>query len=54
MGSSSLPAYANPEYNLIVTANNISVELENEIMVVHKVCTSTFHVLNVLIILVHT
>lgn len=38
MGSSSLPAYANPEYNLIVTANNLSVELENEIMVVHKVC----------------
>jgi len=37
MGSSSLPAYANPEYNLIVTANNLSVELENEIMVVHKV-----------------
>ena len=39
MGSSSLPAYANPEYNLIVTANNLSVELENEIMVVHKVCS---------------
>ncbi|KIM33323.1 hypothetical protein M408DRAFT_326083 [Serendipita vermifera MAFF 305830] len=36
MASSSLPAFANPEYNLIVTANNLSVELENEIMVVHK------------------
>jgi U4/U6 small nuclear ribonucleoprotein PRP31 len=43
MGSSSLPAYANPEYNLIVTANNLSVELENEIMVVHKVFTSSFY-----------
>ncbi len=32
-----LPAHANPEYSLIVTANNLSVELENEIMVVHKV-----------------
>jgi U4/U6 small nuclear ribonucleoprotein PRP31 len=42
MGSSSLPAYANPEYNLIVTANNLSVELENEIMVVHKVFARPF------------
>jgi U4/U6 small nuclear ribonucleoprotein PRP31 len=32
-----LPAHANPEYSLIVTANNLSVELENEIMIVHKV-----------------
>lgn len=32
-----LPAHANPEYSLTVTANNLSVELENEIMIVHKV-----------------
>ena len=32
-----LPAHANPEYSLIVTANNLSVDLENEIMIVHKV-----------------
>jgi len=32
-----LPAHANPEYSLIVIANNLSVELENEIMIVHKV-----------------
>jgi U4/U6 small nuclear ribonucleoprotein PRP31 len=37
MSTATLPAYANPEYNLIVTANNLSVELENEIMLVHKV-----------------
>jgi U4/U6 small nuclear ribonucleoprotein PRP31 len=37
MSTTTLPAYANPEYNLIVTANNLSVELENEIMLVHKV-----------------
>lgn len=36
MSTASLPAYANPEYNLIVSANNLSVELENEIMLVNK------------------
>jgi U4/U6 small nuclear ribonucleoprotein PRP31 len=32
----SLPAHENPEYNLIVAANNLSVDIDNEIMVVHK------------------
>ncbi|KAH9947310.1 Nop domain-containing protein [Amylocystis lapponica] len=32
----SLPAHSNPEYNLIVQANNLSVDVDNEIMVVHK------------------
>ncbi|CAK5263073.1 unnamed protein product, partial [Mycena citricolor] len=32
----ALPAHLNPEYTLIVQANNLSVELDNEIMVVHK------------------
>lgn len=31
------PTHSNPEYNLIVTANNLSVDVDNEIMVVHKV-----------------
>jgi len=30
------PAYSNPEYNVIVQANNLSVDIENEILVVHK------------------
>lgn len=33
----ALPTHSNPEYNLIVTANNLSVDVDNEIMVVHKV-----------------
>lgn len=33
----SMPAHSNPEYNLIVQANNLSVDVDNEIMVVHKV-----------------
>lgn len=33
----SLPAHENPEYPLIVAANNLSVDIDNEIMVVHKV-----------------
>jgi U4/U6 small nuclear ribonucleoprotein PRP31 len=37
MSTASLPAYANPEYTLIITANNLSVELENETLLVHKV-----------------
>lgn len=32
----SLPANENPEYSLIVSANNLSVDVENEILIVHK------------------
>ncbi|KAH7887893.1 hypothetical protein F5I97DRAFT_1926304 [Phlebopus sp. FC_14] len=32
----SLPAHLNPEYSLIVQANNLSVDVDNEILVVHK------------------
>jgi U4/U6 small nuclear ribonucleoprotein PRP31 len=32
----SLPSQENPEYSLIVAANNLSVEVDNEILVVHK------------------
>ncbi|KAA1466266.1 Nop domain-containing protein [Dentipellis sp. KUC8613] len=32
----SQPAHSNPEYNLIVQANNLSVDVDNEILVVHK------------------
>lgn len=31
------PVEENPEYSLIVSANNISVEIENELLIVHKV-----------------
>ncbi|KAN0097749.1 hypothetical protein V8E55_002195 [Tylopilus felleus] len=31
-----LPAHLNPEYTLIVQANNLSVDVDNEILVVHK------------------
>ncbi|PFH52519.1 hypothetical protein AMATHDRAFT_74007 [Amanita thiersii Skay4041] len=34
--SMALPAHMNPEYNLIVQANNLSVDVDNEILVVHK------------------
>ncbi|KIK70402.1 hypothetical protein GYMLUDRAFT_32409 [Collybiopsis luxurians FD-317 M1] len=34
--SMALPAHMNPEYNVIVQANNLSVDLDNEILVVHK------------------
>jgi U4/U6 small nuclear ribonucleoprotein PRP31 len=34
--SITLPAYMNPEYNLIVQANNLSVDVDNEILLVHK------------------
>lgn len=37
----ALPAHLNPEYNVIVQANNLSVDVDNEILVVHKVRTST-------------
>jgi U4/U6 small nuclear ribonucleoprotein PRP31 len=33
----ALPAHENPEYALIVLANNLSVDVDNEILVVHKV-----------------
>lgn len=33
----SMPVHSNPEYNLIVQANNLSVDVDNEILVVHKV-----------------
>jgi len=32
----ALPAHLNPEYTLIVQANNLSVEVDNEIMIVNK------------------
>ncbi|KAF8211302.1 hypothetical protein K438DRAFT_1807082 [Mycena galopus ATCC 62051] len=32
----ALPAHLNPEYTLIVQANNLSVDVDNEILVVHK------------------
>ncbi|KAH8988625.1 Nop domain-containing protein [Lactarius akahatsu] len=32
----SLPVHSNPEYNVIVQANNLSVDVDNEILVVHK------------------
>ncbi|KAF9057735.1 hypothetical protein BJ165DRAFT_1538844 [Panaeolus papilionaceus] len=32
----ALPAHLNPEYSVIVQANNLAVEVDNEIMVVHK------------------
>ncbi|KAF9246927.1 hypothetical protein BU15DRAFT_84523 [Melanogaster broomeanus] len=32
----SLPAHLNPEYTLIVHANNLSVDVDNEILLVHK------------------
>lgn len=35
----SLPAHMNPEYTLIVQANNLAVDVDNEIMLVHKAIT---------------
>lgn len=32
-----LPAHSNPEYNVIVQANNLSVDVDNEILIVNKV-----------------
>lgn len=32
-----MPVHSNPEYNVIVQANNLSVDVDNEILVVHKV-----------------
>jgi hypothetical protein len=45
----SLPAHLNPEYTLIVQANNLSVDVDNEILVVHKVwfvVTGVYYPLN--------
>lgn len=36
MSSTSGPLEENPEYHLVVTANNMSVEVDNEILLVHK------------------
>jgi hypothetical protein len=38
----SMPVHSNPEYNVIVQANNLSVDVDNEILVVHKVSISSF------------
>jgi U4/U6 small nuclear ribonucleoprotein PRP31 len=35
----ALPTHSNPEYQLIVQANNLSVDVDNEILVVNKVCS---------------
>ena len=35
----SMPVHSNPEYNVIVQANNLSVDVDNEILVVHKATT---------------
>lgn len=37
----ALPAHENPEYALIVSANNLSVDVDNEILIVHKVRSLT-------------
>ncbi|KAF9519195.1 hypothetical protein BS47DRAFT_1370810 [Hydnum rufescens UP504] len=39
----SLPSQENPEYSLIVAANNLSVEVDNEILVVHKFIRDHYH-----------
>ncbi|KAG6832953.1 hypothetical protein H0H92_004837 [Tricholoma furcatifolium] len=39
----ALPAHLNPEYNVIVQANNLSVEVDNEILVVNKANPSMFN-----------
>ena len=44
----ALPAHLNPEYSLIVQANNLSVDVDNEILVVHKVtCPQSFSVTSI-------
>ena len=35
------PTHSNPEYQLIVQANNLSVDIDNEILLVHKVRHAT-------------
>ncbi|KDQ64691.1 hypothetical protein JAAARDRAFT_28331 [Jaapia argillacea MUCL 33604] len=39
----SMPTHANPEYNLIVQANNLSVDVDNEILVVNKFIRDHYH-----------
>ncbi|KAF8639732.1 hypothetical protein AX17_000994 [Amanita inopinata Kibby_2008] len=41
--SMALPSHMNPEYNLIVQANNLSVDVDNEILVVHKAFQPQLH-----------
>lgn len=31
------PIEEDPEYKIIVTANNLSVDIDNEILIIHKV-----------------
>lgn len=50
----SLPAHLNPEYTLIVQANNLSVDVDNEILVVHKVWLLMSHVHPLNASVVHT
>ncbi|KAF9072715.1 hypothetical protein BDP27DRAFT_1217163 [Rhodocollybia butyracea] len=38
----ALPAHMNPEYNVIVQANNLSVDVDNEILLVHKANSLSF------------
>ena len=44
--SIALPAYMNPEYNLIVQANNLSVDVDNEILLVHKAIAFQLHTIS--------
>lgn len=37
----SQPPHLNPEYGLIVQANNLSVDIDNEILLVNKAIIST-------------
>jgi U4/U6 small nuclear ribonucleoprotein PRP31 len=36
------PIEENPEYSLIVQANNLSVEIDNELLLVHKVSSAKY------------
>jgi hypothetical protein len=40
----AMPTHSNPEYNVIVQANNLSVDVDNEILVVNKVQSFDLHV----------
>ncbi|THH12314.1 hypothetical protein EW145_g27 [Phellinidium pouzarii] len=40
----SQPPHLNPEYTLIVQANNLSVDVDNEVLVVHKAFISAFFI----------
>ena len=43
MSTSSGPLEENREYSLVVAANNLSVEVENEILIVHKFIRDHYH-----------